>query len=176
MIVTLTGVSGTGKTTVCKELIKHHGNKFLVSITTRLPRSSDLDGEFEYLSKEQFLKEKNENKFLWTTSYADNWYGTRKCDVDNALSSKETHLMILVPPVVPILHGYAKVTSIFLENLPSNILEQRMLQRGDSLETTRKRLLALNDWQLEAQKTPYYIFISSEGTPEDILQRIIGKI
>lgn len=176
-ILTLTGVSGTGKTTVCKELIENHDCTFLVSITTREKRDSDLEGEFEYLSEEDFLKEKAADKFLWTSYHYGNWYGTRKADIINALYSDTISLMILVPDVVPILHQYAgdDVLSLFMEDLPQETLRKRMEERGDKEEIITKRLQAIGDWHQQALQTEHYSFISSEGEVKEIIGRILSK-
>ena len=48
--------SGTGKSTVIKELLKSDGNlKFSVSVTTRAPREGEKDGvDYFYITDEQY--------------------------------------------------------------------------------------------------------------------------
>ncbi len=155
-ILTFTGVSGTGKTTLCKEL-----------------RPSDLDGKFSYLTKEQFLAEKEAGNFLWALEYAGNYYGTRKSDINNALNSEKLSLMILVPEVVPILQNHtSEVLSLFMQNLPESILRARLQQRGDPEHTITRRMEALKTWEDNAKKTSQYTFISNSTTIPEAIQQI----
>ena len=47
LLVVISGPSGVGKGTICKEYFKQHEDAFLsVSATTRSPRDGEVDGEF----------------------------------------------------------------------------------------------------------------------------------
>lgn len=87
--VIVVGPSGTGKNTMagmlrekCPEVI------FSVSATTRAMRDGEIEGEnYYYLSKEVF-KEKIENdEFFEWAMYADNYYGTLKEPIFDAINS-----------------------------------------------------------------------------------------
>ena len=46
LLVILAAPSGTGKSTICKELIKKNKKwEFSVSVTTRIPRDGEVDGK-----------------------------------------------------------------------------------------------------------------------------------
>ena len=55
-LIVLSAPSGTGKTTICKELLKRNKNwKFSVSATNRGPRPGEKDGkDYIYMSNEKF--------------------------------------------------------------------------------------------------------------------------
>lgn len=64
-IITFTGASGAGKTTMVKELLKNPQFGLVPSITTRNSRLSDLPGEYEYITDTEFDWLKCWDAFVW---------------------------------------------------------------------------------------------------------------
>ena len=58
LLLVISGPSGVGKGTVCKEYIRTHDDCTLsVSATTRTPREGEIDGvNYFFLSHEEFRK------------------------------------------------------------------------------------------------------------------------
>ena len=56
LLVILAAPSGTGKSTICKELMKKNKNwNFSVSVTTRNPRDGEIDGkDYKFISNSEF--------------------------------------------------------------------------------------------------------------------------
>ena len=56
LLVILAAPSGTGKSTICKELIKNNKSwDFSVSSTTRKPREGEIDGkDYKFISNQEF--------------------------------------------------------------------------------------------------------------------------
>jgi len=44
MVIVLLGASGSGKSTIEKELAIHHGYRKIISYTTRQPREEEING------------------------------------------------------------------------------------------------------------------------------------
>lgn len=77
IIVSITGVSGAGKTTLAREVLARMENASMVeSVTTRLRRPSDIKGEYRYVSLELFGRLEKMNSFLWTAEHVGTRYGT----------------------------------------------------------------------------------------------------
>ena len=77
----ISGCSGVGKGTVLKEFMARNSEHFLVSIscTTRKPRPGEVDGvNYFFVTKDEFTRCINENKFLEYAEFAGNFYGTKK--------------------------------------------------------------------------------------------------
>ncbi|MBI4994422.1 guanylate kinase [Candidatus Peregrinibacteria bacterium] len=89
-IFLILGPSGSGKGTVMDYLRKEFKDAvFPVSCTTRRPRPSERDGEVYYfLSREEFQKKINAGEFLeWAKVHNDNFYGTLKAQILEALNA-----------------------------------------------------------------------------------------
>ena len=66
LLIVISGPSGAGKGTICKELLEQNNNLFIsVSATTRSPRAGVVDGvNYHFLSKEEFISRVEKNDFL----------------------------------------------------------------------------------------------------------------
>ena len=78
MLVILSGVSGAGKDTIKKELLKRIPNAVtLPSFTSRDMRPGEVEGDhYHFISKEEFEDMIANNKLLEYAQYVDNYYGT----------------------------------------------------------------------------------------------------
>ena len=74
----ISGASGTGKTTICRRLLKRLPNlKFAVSHTTRPQRETDVDGQdYFFVSESEFKEKIDRGEFLEWATINDNLYGT----------------------------------------------------------------------------------------------------
>ena len=159
-IITLTGPSGTGKTTLAKALLKLDPSiKLIRSYTTRTARPSDLPGEYACDQKQSDF-DLRKSEYLWIITAHGNTYATRQDDVTQALKSKSLSLMILVPKAVALLRAFAHpdVVSFFI--LPPNetVLQKRLVERGDDKESIERRINDGKKWHDDFVKynIPYF--------------------
>lgn len=79
-MIVLTGKSGSGKSTIEKELIKN-GYEKIVSYTTRNKRDNEIDGvDYHFITVENFMKLEKQGVFAEYTCYGDNYYSVAKKD------------------------------------------------------------------------------------------------
>ena len=88
LIIVISAPSGTGKTTIVRELIKKNENLVAsVSYTTRKKRANEIDGkDYTFVSPELFSSMVEEKSFLEHAKVFDCFYGTPKQEVEDNLN------------------------------------------------------------------------------------------
>ena len=88
LIIVISAPSGTGKTTIVRELIKNNENLVAsVSYTTRKKRANEIDGkDYNFVSSELFSSMVEEKSFLEHAKVFDCFYGTPKKEVEDNLN------------------------------------------------------------------------------------------
>lgn len=143
--------SGTGKSTVIKELMKTDSNlKFSVSVTTRAPRAGEQDGvDYFYISDEKYNEYlKNDAFYECVDSQYGSRYGTLKSEVDSFINVGQDVIFDMDWVGLRQMKQKAPddVVSIYL--LPPSVKEvrRRLIDRKtDSMETINKRMHMLRD-------------------------------
>jgi len=153
--------SGTGKTSLCKEVTRRVSNlSYSVSYTTRKPRSGEVDGkDYFFVSPEGFQKMVGEGLFIeWAEIYG-NRYGTSKAFIERLMQEQVDILFdIDSQGARKILTLYPECISIFV--LPPSLkeLEKRLTNRGtDTPETISSRLRLAEEEMKEANFYQYIV-------------------
>ena len=134
----IAGPSGTGKGTICAELLKDIGNEFSVSMTTRDPRPGEVHGrEYYFVSREEFLENIEAGNFLEHATVFDNFYGTPKDMVISRLErGRNVILDIDVQGSLQVKKAMPDAVLIFI--LPPSMAELRQRLEGRGTETAEK--------------------------------------
>ena len=87
LLLVMSSPSGAGKTTLSRKLLAADGNIIMsVSVTTRKPRSGELNGkDYFFLSKEEFAALRDSGGLLEWAEVFGNLYGTPRKFVEDAL-------------------------------------------------------------------------------------------
>jgi guanylate kinase len=85
----LSGPSGVGKSTVVRKLRRDYPQIWLsVSVTTRAPRSGEVDGrEYRFVSEAEFGRMAAGGELLEWAEFAGNLYGTPKAPLEQKLAA-----------------------------------------------------------------------------------------
>ena len=157
----ITGPSGTGKGSICAEILKDIGNEFSVSMTTREAREGEVHGrDYFFVSEEEFLENVEKGNFLEHANVFGNLYGTPKDMVHKQLSRGHNVILdIDVQGAMQVKKAMPEAIMIFL--LPPTLgeLRRRLVGRAtDKAEVIEKRLgEALSEIKLMGEYDYYVV-------------------
>lgn len=163
-IFIISGPSGSGKTTLYKRLLKSPRLKGIlkkaVSVTTRPLRKNEKQGrDYEFVSRQEFLRLKKNGQLLESQNIFGYLYGTSRKNVESILKEgRDVFLCVDVKGEKAIKKIFKNVISVFV--LPPSIaaLEKRLKNRlTEAKKDLRKRLLVANEEIRQSRRYDYVI-------------------
>ena len=145
MLVILSGVSGAGKDTIKKELLKRISNAVtLPSFTSRDMRPGEVEGDhYHFISKEEFEEKIRKGDFYEYDLHHGNYYGTSRELMNNKI--KEGKIIVKdievngTENLLKILENDTRIVTIFLK-VGKEELKRRLIERGDNIQDIEVRL------------------------------------
>ncbi|MFC0820332.1 guanylate kinase [Moraxella marmotae] len=140
----ITAASGTGKTSLVKQLLDRTDNLTVsISHTTRSPRPGETDGvHYHFVDKAAFETLIGESAFLEYAQVFDNYYGTSQKAVSDLLTKGvDVILEIDWQGALQVKQKFTDAVMIFILPPSRDALRTRLSGRGqDSQEVIEKRL------------------------------------
>lgn len=142
-IIVITAPSGSGKTSIVKELIKRNPRlSFSISACTRAARNNEKEGvDYYFIQEEDFQNKIKDHLFLeWEMVYPGKYYGTLLSEIERIHGHQQFPLVdIDVKGALNIKDKYQNnVLSIFIKAPSIEDLKQRLLQRATEDEKSLK--------------------------------------
>ena len=178
-LIIISAPSGSGKTTICKEIQKKDPQiKFSISHTSRSMRSNEEDGvDYFFIDHLKFQNLISNDYFIeWEKIHGDYYYGTSKNQIEDAINNNIFLLLELdVKGAVSIQKKYPKNTLSFFVEPPSiNDLKSRLKNRGsESIEKINKRLERIES---EFSYKSFFDFIIVNDKVEKATNKILNII
>lgn len=134
-MIIITAPSGSGKTTIVKELLKRRADlAFSVSACTRTPRPGETEGaDYYFMAAEDFKQHIDDDAFIeWEMVYPGKYYGTPRSELQRIWASSQIPLVdIDVQGAMKIKEVFKQdAFSIFIKTPSLKVLEDRLHKRG----------------------------------------------
>lgn len=138
LLIVISGPSGAGKGTICKELTKRYNYNISISATTRVSREGEVDGvNYHFLDKGTFERKIVNDEFLEYAKVYGNYYGTLKKGVEDQLNTGNNIILeIDIQGTLQVQKIYKNAIYIFLLPPSINELKNRILKRGSETESS----------------------------------------
>lgn len=173
----ITAASGTGKTSLVKELLATTDNLTVsISHTTRQPRPAENDGEhYHFVDKATFESLISQSAFLEYAQVFENYYGTSRQAVETLLNQGvDVILEIDWQGALQVKEKFAEAVMIFILPPTRNALQSRLSNRGqDSDEVIQKRLAGSITEMRQYDKFDYVVINDDFAVALSDLQSII---
>lgn len=161
VVLVLSGPSGAGKSSLINKISNEIGDYyFSLSTTTRPMRKGEAEGvDYHFVSKEEFVKDIENDNFLEYATVHGNYYGTSLHPVRQALSEGKLVIFdIDVEGNMAVKNRLGDITtSVFITPPTLSELKRRLEKRStDSKEIIEGRIQVA---RREIQRTSEYDFI-----------------
>lgn len=173
MIITLTGPSAAGKTTL-EGALRSVGFVNIISTTTRPQRVNEVNGEsYYFVSPQDFNARKAAGEFVESVVFNGNQYAISCAEVERVLATRKPIVVVIEPEGLKQMKSYAQkrawpICSVFIDNAPEELASRFLRRFATELKTTADREKAVvtyagrmasmmtteREWSVESQASP----------------------
>ncbi len=164
-VLVISGPSGVGKGTLCKELLLAMPQLALtVSTTSRSKRDSEVDGQdYYFVSRRAFIELIDQDAFLEWAEYNGNLYGTRLSEVIKLTQSGLNVLMeIDVQGALNVRKQLPEARLIFIAPPSLQTLKDRLETRGSNTPEDIAKRLKIGEKELSQQYLFDHVIINKD--------------
>ncbi len=178
VLLVISGPSGVGKGTICRELKRIYPDVvYSVSATTRSPRPGEVNGrDYFFYTEEKFKDLIAKDAFLEWAKVFDNYYGTPKDFVDATLRhGQDCILEIDVQGALQVKKKEPLGVFIFIMPPSKEELLRRIKGRGTEKAEQIKVRMNKVEWELEQAGNYDYVVVNDMiNTAAEEIKKIIS--
>jgi guanylate kinase len=157
----LSAPSGGGKTTIAKMLLQGREDLgYSVSATTRPKRSGERDGvDYHFLSRDEFVRRRDNGEFLEWATYGGELYGTLKSEIERIFAGgRHAVLDVEIEGARQIRRNFANSLLLFVLPPSAEALVQRLIGRKtEDPALVRERIIRAADELTAVEEYDYAI-------------------
>lgn len=181
LIVVVSGPSGVGKDTLLERMEELHSGlnfHFVVTATTREPRSGEADGvNHHFLNRDQFHNMiVNDELLEWAEVY-DNYYGVPRTQVAEALAAGR-HVLLRVD-----VQGAARIRTLVPEALfifimppDKDALRRRLIARGQNTDESIEQRLKSAKGEIDQAQQFDKQLVNHDDRLDEIVEELVEII
>ena len=171
----VSGPSGTGKGTVCSELLAQAEDlAYSISATTRQPRAGEVDGKnYYFMDKADFEQKIAEGGFLEYANVYGNYYGTPLGKIEERLA-KGVDILLEIDTQGALNVMKKCPDGLFIFLVPPSLaeLERRIRGRGSETEESLQKRMGSACKEIEDGRKYSYVVVND--TVKHAVQRIMA--
>ena len=178
-LIIFSAPSGSGKTTIVKELLKIFPQfEFSISATSRAPRGEEQNWvDYFFLSQEEFRAKVEADEFVeWEEVYAGTCYGTLKSEMERIWAKGNTIFFdVDVMGGINLKRLFGEdACSVFIMPPSVEELERRLRGRGTDAEEVIQKRIAKAEFELS--KAPEFDHVVINDVLEDAVNEVSAII
>ena len=178
-LVIFSAPSGSGKTTIVKELLKRFDCfEFSISATSRQPRGQEQNGiDYHFMTNEEFKSRVERGEFVeWEEVYAGTCYGTLKSEMERIWA--KGNVIIFDVDVM----GGINLKRLFGEDacsvfiMPPSVEELQRRLRGRGTDTEEVIMKRIAKAEFELSKASEFDYTVVNDVLEDAVEQTVAII
>lgn len=176
-LLVVSGPSGSGKSSIVKELLDRLDLDFSVSVTTRLPRPGERHGDhYNFVSRRDFEAMVENGDLLEWAMYNNRYYGTPGAPIEQAVAEGRDILLEIELQGARQIREHRPDAVMFFVAPPSmDELERRLRRRGDTTEEDIEDRLDIAESEMQEAPTLFdhvIVNVDLDKAVEDIVRLI----
>lgn len=166
--------SGVGKDSVVNGFREKHQFSKIITYTSRPKRPHEKEGfDYHFVSPQDFQNKINQGFFLEWMKYLDNFYGTPKKEVQEALKiGKDILLRVDVRGAKAVKKAIPQAVLIYIAAPSFKSMAKRLESRKSNSPQENERKLQVAVWEVEQFEGFDYLVVNEENKLQETIEKV----
>jgi len=176
-LLVVSGPSGSGKSSIVREVLDRLDIEFSVSATTRLPRPGERHGDhYDFVSLRDFQSMIDNDELLEWARYNNRYYGTPAAPIEAAVADgRDILLEIEIQGARQVREHRPDAIMFFITPPSMDELESRLRRRGDTSEEDIEERLEIAESEMKEAPSLFDHIVVNESLDQAI-EEVVGLI